>query len=31
MNEDDKAPKYSSVKGVGTLKEVAQHIYAQLG
>lgn len=31
MNEDDNAPKYGSVKGVGTLEEVAQRVYTQLG
>ncbi len=31
MNEDDNAPKYGAADGVGTLEEVAQRVYAQLG
>lgn len=31
MHEDNNAPKYGAANGVGTLEEVAQRVYAQLG
>jgi len=31
MNEDDNAPKYGSANGVGTLEEVRDRVYTQLG
>ncbi|RUM80303.1 MAG: adenylate kinase, partial [Candidatus Thioglobus sp.] len=31
MNEDDNAPKYGAANGVGTLEEVRDRVYTQLG